>query len=287
MKVNRLKLNDPSYPDVLRTIPSAPKELYFVGTPPVEWLGRPRLAVVGSRKASPYGREVTKRLAGELAEQGIVIISGLALGVDSIAHQAALDSQGLTAAVLPTSLDTIYPASHVGLAKRIIDSGGTLISEYPPASIAFKQNFIARNRIVSGLANGLLITEAAAASGSLHTARFALDQGKIVMAVPGNITSPGSEGTNSLIKSGALPVTSAEDIFFALNIKPGKKQDVRPFRGSPKEKRVLELIIGGTGSQEELATSLGIDGAELGSILTILEINGYIRPAGGGFWLGR
>jgi DNA processing protein len=286
MKVNRLKLNDPSYPAILKNIASPPKELYFLGASPGKWLHKPRVAIVGSRKVSGYGRTVTEKLAEGLARRGVVIISGLALGIDSIAHQAALKAGGLTIAVMPGGLDRVYPASHTNLARQILSAGGALVSEYPPGSSVFKQNFIARNRIVSGLADALLITEAAAASGSLHTANFALEQGRTVMAVPGNITSETSQGTNNLIKSGAVPVTSAEDIFFALNIQP-EEHEKSVFSGSPAEEKVLELVRSGTASQEELALALDMDGAELVSVLTFLEISGHIKPAGGGYWLAN
>lgn len=284
MKVNRLKLNDPSYPAVLRQIENPPKQLFWIGGPPSTWMDKPRVAIVGSRKATAYGREVTQRLAGQLAKAGVVIISGLALGVDSIAHRATLDAGGTTIAVLPTSLDKIYPASHYSLAKRIIQQGGALISEYPPGSEAFKVNFIARNRIVSGLADLLLITEAAANSGTIHTAGFALGQGKTVMAVPGNITSPFSEGCNNLIKGGAIPVTDASDVFFSLGIKLATKSK-RVFRGTELEGRILDKITAGISSQEELALDLGLDAATINSALTSLEINGYVKPSGAGNWL--
>lgn len=285
IKVNRLKRDDSDFPENLRQIPSSPKEMYLLGSPFASWIARPKVAIVGSRKVSSYGREVTERLAGELAAVGVVIISGLALGIDSIAHKAALDAGGLTVAVMPGGLDRIYPASHRNLARQILNQGGALISEYPVGANIFKQNFIARNRLVSGLSDALLVTEAAAASGTIHTARFALDQGKSVMAVPGNITSPMSIGTNNLIKSGALAVTSADDIFFALGIDPARHKAQRVFKGSLLEEKALELLRSGVSSQEELALALGIDGSQLGPVLTMLEINAYIRPAGGGFWL--
>lgn len=284
MKVNRLTLNDPGYPAVLANIPDAPKELFYTGAEPAAWLGKPRLAVVGSRKATAYGREVSHRLVSELSRAGVVIISGLALGIDSIAHQAALEQGGVTIAVLPTSLEKIYPASHNNLARQIIERGGTLISEYPAGAVAYKRNFTARNRIVTGLADALLITEAAARSGTLNTARYALEQGKTVMAVPGNITSPNSEGTNNLIKSGALPVIESSDVFFAMNIRPAKSSS-RVFRGTADEQRLLEQIHGGISSQEELAIILGLEAPVISSLLTALELSGYIKPAGGGNWL--
>lgn len=285
MKVNSLKRNNPSYPSVLEVIEDAPREIFYLGAKPETWLNKPRLAVVGSRKVSAYGRQVTEQLVGELARLGIVIVSGLALGVDSIAHKAALDNKGPTVAVLPTDLANIYPPSHANLARQIIASGGTLLSEYSAGSPVYKVQFTARNRIVSGLSDAVLITEAAARSGTMNTARFALEQGKTVLAVPGNITSPTSEGTNNLIKSGAVPVTSVEDILFAMNLSPKKLRKQRAFAGSSEEEEMLELIKSGVSSQEELALSLKIDGAEIASLLTMLEINGFIKPAGGGYWL--
>lgn len=284
-KVNRLKRNGAGYPESFNQIASPPKEIFWLGSPFKQWHDRPKIAIVGSRKISAYGRQVTDQLATELAQLGFVIISGLAYGVDSIAHEATLKAGGLTVAVLGTPAEEIYPAGHVSLTKRILNQSGAIISEYPKGSPGFPGNFIARNRLVSALADGLLITEAAVNSGSLHTARFALEQGKVVMAVPGNINSPTSEGTNNLIKSGALPVTEVADILLALNIKPQANKERRAFAGSEDEQKVLKLIRSGISDQEELATKAGLDGAAIGSALTILEINGYIKPGGGGNWL--
>lgn len=283
MKVNCLKRNSRNFPDYLTNIPSPPKQIYIAGADFGSWIDSPKVAIVGSRKATSYGRLVTEKLSSDLARQGIVIISGLALGIDSFAHKGALDVNGVTVAVLPTALDRIYPASHNNLARQILTTGGALISEYPPGSVAYKQNFIARNRIVSALADVLVIAEAAVNSGSLHTANFALEQGKTVMAVPGNINSPGSEGANNLIKSGAVPVTSAEDVIFALGFKPKTKLE-KTFRGSADEKKVLATIQSGIGSQDEIAASLKISAAELNRLLTTLELSGYIKPKGGGYW---
>ena len=284
MKVNTLTLKSPDYPDILKNIPQPPQRLFWTGAVPGEWLNSPRVAVVGSRKASYYGKDVTQRIVDELARAGVVIISGLAFGIDAISHLAALEAGGCTVAVLPTPLQQIYPASHLSLAKRIVEGGGSLVSEYPEGAPSYRLNFIARNRIVSGLADVLLITEAAVNSGSLHTARFALEQGKTVMVVPGNITSPGSEGCNNLIKSGAVPVTNAKDVFFALNIQLGKASSARNFDGSPEAQQVLQLIRDGLSDQEELAIASKLDSPTMGSALTMLEISGYIRPAGGGHW---
>jgi DNA processing protein len=227
---------------------------------------------------------VTLKLSGELAKAGVVVISGLAFGIDSFAHRAALEAAGCTLAILPAPLDAIAPASHYYLANQIVNGGGALVSEYKPGAGIYKQNFIARNRIVAALCDVLVITEAARNSGSLHTARFALEQGKTVMAVPGNINSPASEGTNNLIKSGAVPVTSASDIFFALRLKPGVKTAAKPPQSSPQQQKLYELIAGGTSEQEELVNVSQMEPAEFSSALTRLELGGFIRPAGGGHW---
>lgn len=283
IKINTLTLRDPDFPPVLKQIPSPPHELYFLGAGFEKWTNKPRVAIVGSRKITAYGRGVTEKLTRDLAREDVVVISGLAYGVDAAAHYAALESGGLTIAVLPTALDRIYPAAHYGLAKRIVQSGGTLVSEYRSGSAAYKVNFIARNRIVSGLADVLLITEAALNSGTMNTAKFALEQGKSVMAVPGNINNPMSEGCNNLIKSGAIPVTSAADIFFELNIAPRASRPV--FSSSKEEKMLYSLILEGMSSQEELALNTNLDTAALNANLTSLEISGYIRPVGNGRWV--
>lgn len=275
-KVNNLKLDDPDYPDVLRHIYSPPKELFYLGTAPKDFINMPRVAIVGSRKATAYGRQVTEKLASELAKAGVVIISGLALGIDAYAARAALAVGGCTVAVLPTPVDRIYPALHQSLARQIIESGGALISEYPPGTDIYKENFIARNRIVSGLADVLVITEAAINSGSLHTARFALEQGKTVMAVPGNINSPSSEGCNQLIKSGASVVTGVDDIFLALGINPKKVASKKIFKGTPDEQLVYKTIKKGAIDQDQLAIKTGLDSQALNTALIMLEINDYI-----------
>ena len=283
MNVNILKRNGAGFPDILTQIAYPPEQLYWTGVDPSQWLAKPKLAVVGSRKATPYGRSVTTKLVKELVEAGAVIISGLAYGIDICAHQTALAANGVTVAVLPTGLDQIYPAAHQHIARAIAHNG-TLVTEYGPQTIGFRSNFIARNRLVSGLADVLLITEAAVNSGSLHTAGFALAQGKTVMAVPGNINSPISEGCNNLIKSGALPVTSVEDVLFALKINP-KTAKTRSFKGSEQEQLVFELIAEGLGDQDKLASATQLDGPGLASTLTMLEIAGHIRPIGGGNWV--
>lgn len=175
MKVNKVTIDDDSYPSALREIASPPKELYYLRAEPGKWLLGLRVAIVGSRSATPYGRAVTEQFATQLAERGITVVSGLALGVDAIAHEAALKARGMHLAVLANGLDKIYPASSTSLARKLLEKGGALISEYPEGTPSYKQHFVARNRIVAGLADALLITEASEKSGTLHTARFALE----------------------------------------------------------------------------------------------------------------
>lgn len=283
MNVKKLTLTSAEFPDSLRHIPSPPKQLYVLGDMQT-LLQAPRVAVVGSRKISPYGRAITDSLAGELAGKGIVVVSGLALGVDAVAHRAALDAGGKTLAVLPTSLDNIYPSSHRDLAKKILAGGGALVSEYDSGMPGLKKNFIERNRLVSGLSDAVLITEAAQKSGTLHTANFALEQGRTVMAVPGNITSSGSEGTNNLIKSGALPVTEASDIFEALHLTPKDLQRQLPLGTNAAEQAILDHMQVGISDATALMQATGMTPAEFSRTLTMLEITGRITPLGAGQW---
>ncbi len=282
MKVNTLTLGSSDYPQQLSELSDAPQKIYTIGN--VSLLSSPHiLSVVGSRKVSAYGRQATTDLVEAVAAQGIVIVSGLALGVDSVAHQATLAVGGKTIAVMPCGLDSIYPSSHRNLAMRILENNGLLISEYDLGTPPMKHHFIARNRIVSVLAHGLLITEASRMSGTIHTANFALEQGRTVMAVPGNITSPGSEGTNNLIRTGASPITSADDIYEALNIIPDGHQ-TEIFAASAEEAAILSLMQQGITDSTELLTASNLDSATFNQTLTMLEITHKIRPLGGGHW---
>ncbi len=282
MKVNTLTLTDKDFPERLVAIPSPPKQLFMLGN--VELLSSDHLlAVVGTRKITTYGRQVTQDLVETVASRGVIIVSGLALGVDAVAHQAALSVDGKTIAVMPCGLDAIYPSSHRNLALRILEQDGLLVSEYASGMPALKQNFIARNRIVSGLGDGILITEASSRSGTMHTANFALEQGKTVMAVPGNITSPESEGTNNLIRTGAIPVSSASDIWMALEIEP---RDIEhgAFAASAEEAQILDLLKKGVTDSTEMLDSCSLDSKTFNSTLTMLEITGKIRAIGAGHW---
>lgn len=282
MKVKKLTFRDPYYPEKLRQIPSAPKTLFILSHHDT-LDGQPALAIVGSRKMSAYGQHVTNEFAGRLAHLGAIIVSGLALGIDSVAHKAALGAGGITIAVLPCGLDTIYPSTHRQLAHDIIQAGGALVSEYSAGTPPLRQHFIARNRIVSGLSDGVLITEAAEKSGTLHTANFALEQGKDVFAVPGNITSYLSRGTNSLIKAGATPVTTPDDIIGNLGISEGAEKRL-PNAENKQEYLLLEQLKLGINDADELLAITGLQPAVFNQTLTMLEITGKIKPIGNNKW---
>jgi DNA processing protein len=284
MNIKKLTLKSPDFPEVLRHIPVSPKVLYHTGAPLSNLLKRPRVAIVGSRNVSSYGRQVTTQIAGQLAEQGVVIVSGLALGVDCIAHKAAVEAGGLAIAVLPGPLDRIVPSTNRWIAEAILAKNGALVSEYASGAHAYKQNFIARNRLMSGLAQIVLITEAAEKSGSLHTANFALQQGRDVLAVPGSIFSRGSVGTNNLIKTGAIPVTSYLDVMHVLGFEP-HQTPIQSIKGrNTYEQTVLDLLMQGVSSGEELLDQSDLSASEFSQVLTMLEIGGKIRPLGANQW---
>jgi len=282
MKVKKVTLTSPGYPHSLVHIPSPPKQLYILGD--LIKLTRTKLvSVVGSRAVTPYGRQVTSQLVRELTSRGIGIISGLALGVDAIAHQACLDTNGYTIAVLPCGLDAIHPASNRNLAIRILEQGGALVSEYPPGTPPYKQHFIARNRLVSGLGDALLITEASERSGSLHTANFALEQGKPVMAVPGNITTNTSTGTNNLMKSGAFPITECRDVLHCLGLEADSRA-IDVIGANAQEDTILGLIRAGHTDVNDLQTLSKLEADQFNQTMTMLELSGKIRPLGAAHW---
>ncbi len=284
MKIQQITPNNTAYPAILKTIASPPRTIYCLGVPLNELLKAPVVAIVGSRKVSPYGKSVTEQLATDLASRGVVIVSGLALGVDGIAQKAAIEAGGKVIAVLPNGLDQIYPASNRELAKQILNTGGAIITEYPAGSEPFKSNFVARNRIVSGLAQALLITEAAEKSGSLHTANFALEQNREVCVVPGNINSPYSAGTNNLIKSGATVVTDVNDVLAAIGLdsRPVKKREI--IASNENEYILMHLINDGVFEADELLINSELETDVFNQTLTMLEITGKIKPAGAGRW---
>lgn len=209
-KVIKIDLNSKWYPEKLKNISYPPKQLFCLGN--LELLNKKSIAIIGSRNYSDYGKRATFDFSFDLAKNDVCIVSGLAKGIDSFAHEAALEAEGKTIAVLGSGLDNIYPKENEQLFYEIIQNNGLIISEYPLGTKPEKQHFPARNRIISGLSDGVLVIEARKNSGTNITVDFALEQGKDVFVIPGNIYSKTSDGTNFLIKEGAIPVTSYEDI---------------------------------------------------------------------------
>jgi DNA processing protein len=274
------------YPAQLQRLHSPPKQLFVDSQNWEELLQMPMLAVVGTRKPSSYGASASAQIIREVASRGVCIVSGLALGTDSIAHNAALEVGGATIAVLPSGLDTIYPASHRQLAKDIATNGGALVTEFTPKStLAFKSNFIQRNRIIAGISNAVFIPEAAAKSGSLHTAQFALESGIDVCAMPGLISNPLAEGCHNLIKAGAGVITSADDILAVLGI--SAEHHASQTANSPEEKQILDAITQGIHDADEIFAECTMPITQFNQTLTMLEIQGRIFPRGGNTWFIR
>lgn len=285
MQINRLRPDDSVYLQIVRNIANPPKSLYLIGKLPQT--RQLTVAVVGTRRPTTYGHEVGHRLAYDLAKRGVVIVSGLALGMDAIAHKAALEARGTTIAVLAGGLDSIHPSSHRDLAIRILAGGGALISEYAPGDIPHKSNFVARNRIVTGISDGLLVVEASAKSGTMHTANFALEQGRAVMAAPGNITNPMSEGCNNLIAAGARLVRHAGDALEELGYEPNQNQASLPLAADANEAAILSLLAKGIREGDELLLKSSLAPAAFNQTLTLLEITGKIKALGANRWAMR
>jgi DNA processing protein len=284
MNIKTLTLGAEGFPERLSQIPSPPKILYHAGAPLAELLDRPCVTIVGSRSVSTYGRQVTIDIAGRLAEQGIVIVSGLALGIDSLAHRTALEAGGLAIAVLPSPLQNIVPRNNRHLARQILDGGGALVSEYPEGTPPLKQNFIARNRLMAGLGQVTVITEAGEKSGSIYTANFALEQGKTVLAVPGNITNYGSVGTNGLLKTGASLLTSFRDVLFELGLYERTRPVLHLKGRNANEQVIIDLLVKGVSQGEELLRRSQLPPSSFNQALTMLELGGKIRALGANHW---
>ena len=258
-------------------IAKPPESIYYLGTLPK---GSAKVAaIVGSRRPTAYGREVTQMIARELAQAGVIVISGMAIGIDAIAHTAALNAGGITVAVLPCGLDDVYPKSNIALARRIITEKGALISEYKPGTLARGYLFLERNRIVSALADVVIVTEAAIKSGTLSTVAHALDQGKTVFAVPGNITSPMSAGCNHLIRQGAVPLIHTQDVLQELGIDKG--QQLSLILGDDiSETTIISLLQVGIQDGDTLLLQSRMSTSTYNQTMTMLEIKGVIRPLG-------
>ncbi len=284
--IDIVDLEDPRYPDILKQIPDAPFCFYLKGNLPTDSYN---FAVVGTRNATPYGRQTAEFFASSLARLGITIVSGLALGIDTEAHKGALAASGKTVAVLGTGLDdsSIYPPQNRRLAKEIIETGGALVSEYHFGSQPEQYHFPERNRIISGLSLGILVVEAPEKSGALITANLALEQGREVFAAPGGIFSKNSSGSNELIKKGAKLTTNITDILEELNL---KIDVINPEIGnadsdsidiSSEEKRILNLMEAAPQDLDKIIQKSKMRPQDAMSTITMLEIKGLIKNMGG------
>lgn len=271
------------YPSKLRNISNPPPFLYYRGD--IGIFERPSLAIVGSRRPSDYGLRMASRIAGELASAGVVIVSGLAYGVDGAAHQAALDAGGTTAAVFGCGLDIVYPSGHRSLAARIAESG-CLLSEFPKGTRPERFNFPVRNRIVAGISDGVLVIEAGEKSGALVTAAIALEQNKDILALPGSVDNNLSYGPNNLIKQGAVTVTSAEDIFnnFGWHISKAVKEPSYDLsKLSRDELAVFGLLSIQPLHLDEIGRKAQLGPGKTAEALLNLELKGYIMRKPGNF----
>lgn len=274
--IKMININDTDYPKNLKQIYDYPIVLYYKGSFVISDMS---IAIVGSRKTTGYGAYTAKRLSYDLTIKGVQIVSGLARGIDSVAHEGCLNAGGKTVAVLGCGLDSIYPPENIKLFEDIITSDGLAISEYPPGMPPLQHNFPARNRIISGISSGVVVVEAAKRSGSLITASYALEQGREVFAVPGNIDSAYSRGTNQLIKDGAKMVICAQDVLeeFDYNDKGEPHTDFNLFRGlCTEEIKIVKLILNGIRHIDEIIKESNISAKDANNTLFMLEMKGVV-----------
>lgn len=278
--------DDPEYPAPLREIPWAPFGIYSLGS-----FGEPTsslMAIVGTRKATPIGKDIARKFSGELARAGCVVVSGLALGIDTAAHEGCLAAGGRTIAVLANGLDYFYPRSNENLAKKIIEKNGALISEYPLGSPTLPYRFLERNRIVSGLSRGILIVEAPKQSGALVTARFATEQNREVFVIPGPITHPNFFGSNQLIRSGAQLVTDPQEILDALGVdSPINGGGAADDDATPEEKIVIGVLRGSLKpvSVDKIIEDTNLKAQTVNQILGFLLMRNAVKEDGEGYVL--
>ena len=271
-----LARSDRAFPPLLREISDSPSGLFLRGEGAPELLAQPAVALVGARACSGYGSQVARLLGRELAAAGLLVVSGLARGVDGEAHRGALEAGGATVAVLGCGVDRDYPAAHAELAARIGVSG-LVVSEYAPGVEPAPWRFPARNRIVAGLAQATVVVEARERSGALITADFALEEGREVFACPGEITSALSAGTNALLRLGATPLTSAADVLEVFGLEPPAAVEVELGESA----RALLARLAGPTSVDELVRASGLDAAEAAAALAELELAGLVSPSDG------
>jgi DNA processing protein len=276
-----LTWDNPDYPALLRQIPAAPPVLFVRGRfePVDQWA----VAIVGTRRLSAYGRLVAHDLATGLARNGITIVSGLARGIDAVAHRAALDVGGRTIAVMGCGIDRVYPPEHRDLAHAIVDGQGAIVTDFPLGTEPSSVNFPARNRLISGLSLGVLVVEAGERSGALITARFALEQDREVFAVPGNINSPVSVGANRLIQQGAKLVMGIEDVLEELNLRMASEQAAAQVAlpESAEEAAILSQLSSQPLHVDDLGRLTGMPSYLVSSTLTLMELKGMVQQTGG------
>jgi DNA processing protein len=281
--IKLLTYQETGYSKLLLEIPKFPPLLYYRGTLSKE--DELCVAVVGTRKITSYGRNVLPFLVEPLIQAGAVVVSGLAYGVDAAAHQLAIDNCRRTVALLGGGLDkkSLYPQNHSLLAEQILEKGGALFSEYPPGTPCLKHHFVSRNRIIAGMCVGTVVVECDLKSGTLITAKYALEQNRQVYAVPGPIYAETSSGPNNLIKMGAKLITNASDILEDLNIKdlPEQQFAQEQFTGSPIESKLLEFISHEPLSINQIIKLSELEAGEVTSTLTFLEMKGKVRNLGG------
>ena len=276
-----LTWDSPDYPPLLRQIPAAPPLIFVRGRfePVDQWA----VAVVGTRRLSAYGRLVAHDLVSGLARNGITIVSGLARGIDAVAHRATLEANGRTVAIMACGIDRVYPPEHRDLAHQIVESGGAIVTEFPLGTEPISANFPARNRLISGLSLGVLVVEDGEKSGALITARFALEQDREVFAIPGTINSPVSVGSNRLIQQGAKLVTRVEDILEELNLRMAAEQAVAQVTlpDTAEEAALLSQLSSQPLHVDELGRITGMPSYIVSSTLTMMELKGMVQQVGG------
>src|SRR5262249_53267626 len=275
----RLTRGDHGYPSWLAAIHDPPKQLWLRGRASAGLLAQPSVAIVGARACSSYGRAVARSLARDLAASGVVVVSGMARGVDGEAHRGALAGGGPTVAVLGCGIDRDYPVVHSELARRIGETG-LVVSEYPPGVEPAPWRFPARNRIISGLSRAVVVVEARERSGALLTVRFALEQGRDVLAVPGEITSSLSAGVNALLRNGAAPVLCVDDVLEAIGV---VRDAPRPREPDGAAGRVVAAVRSAAATPDEIARIVDLPAAEVAALLTELELSGLVEPGEGAY----
>lgn len=287
---------DAQYPPLLRQIAHPPHLLYVYGE--TDLTDRFPVAVVGTRRASAYGLTHTREIAAGLAQTGVCVVSGLALGIDAAAHTGALDGGGRTVAVLGSALDKPYPQENDPLMRRILESGGSVVSEYAPGTPPSRYSFLQRNRIIAGMCLGTLVTEGPRRSGALNTATRTLENGREVFALPGNVDSPGAQLPNMLISEGARLVTGAADILSALVIEPKDEPKAAQAAVAPMEapaerkphipggldetqRAICAALLAGEADFDALCAVSGLESDELGALLIEMEMDGLVTPLAG------